>query len=278
MGAVSSRQNPEGVQGRMVSDELSVMRDRGRMIFFETLPSTNTWALEHLDELNHGDVVWTRRQTGGRGRLGRMWSAVESGSLTCSFILRDHSIVPLAANLGQLAACAVLDCLWEYGIPHGMVKWPNDVMVDDGKMSGVLVEQGCGVGDYVVGVGLNVNLAAEDFAGFGLDRPAISMSMVTGKPHDLEKVLSVLAKRFSGWVGRVREEGLNPLWAMWGRHDWLTGRRISVTMVDHVVDGVYLGVDELGRLRLRLSSGVEERCWTGDVERVKADGVQPAED
>lgn len=258
-----------------MSDELNVT---GRMIFFETLPSTNTWALEHLDELDHGDVVWTRMQIGGRGRLGRKWSAVESGSLTCSFVLRDLSIVPLAANLGQLAACAVLDCLWEYGVTKGMVKWPNDVMVDDGKMSGVLVEQGREAGDYVVGVGLNVNLSAEDFAGFGLDRPAISMRMVTGKPYDLEKVLSVLTKRFGGWVGRAREEGLNPLWAMWGRHDWLTGRRITVAIADTILEGLYLGVDEMGRLRVRLSSGVEERCWTGDVERVRVDRVLPAEE
>ncbi len=150
-----------------------------------------------------------------------------------------------------------------------MVKWPNDVMVDDCKLAGILVEQGKGGGDYVVGVGLNVNLTAEDFTEVGLDRPAVSMRVVTGKLYDVEKVLAVLAKRFSGWVQRAREEGLNPLWAVWGRHDWLAGRRVTVAGVDGVVEGAYLGVDEIGRLRIRTIAGAEERFWTGDVERVR---------
>jgi BirA family biotin operon repressor/biotin-[acetyl-CoA-carboxylase] ligase len=184
-------------------------------------------------------------------------------------VLRDPAVVPLAANLGQLAAAAVLECLWDHEVFKGMVKWPNDVMVNDCKMAGVLVEQGKSAGDYVVGVGLNVNLTAEDFERFGLDRPAISMRMVSGRIHEVKEVLSDLVKRFDGWVKRAQQEGLNPLWAVWGRQDWLAGRFITVTGVDGVLEGAYLGVDELGRLRLRLTSGVEERCWTGDVERVR---------
>jgi BirA family biotin operon repressor/biotin-[acetyl-CoA-carboxylase] ligase len=240
----------------------------GRRLVFETLPSTNTWALEHLNELGHGDVVWARRQTGGRGRLGRMWSAMAEGGLTCSLVLRDPSLTPIAANLGQMMACAVLDSLRSFGIA-GMVKWPNDVMVDDGKMAGVLVEQGQVCGDYVVGVGINVNLTEGDLKGFGLDRPAASMCAVAGRCYDVEAVLTDLLTRFSDWMDKVRRDGLDLLWAAWSKHDWLAARSIRVLGVEGAVEGVYLGVDELGRLRLRLGSGVEERYWTGDVERVK---------
>lgn len=201
--------------------------------------------------------------------MGRVWCSVDDGSLTCSVVLRDPALAPLAANLGQLAACAVVDCLGEHGIA-GMMKWPNDVMVHECKVAGVLVEQGKSGGDYVVGVGLNVNLTADDFEGCVLDRPAASMYTVTGRRFDTEAVLTVLLLRFRGWLDKVRRDGLGELWAAWGTHDWLAGRRIRVTGADGVREGVYLGVDELGRLRLRLPSGDEEQCWTGDVERVKA--------
>ncbi len=206
--------------------------------------------------------------------MGREWSAVAEGSLTCSVVLRDPALTPIAANLGQMAACAVLDSLRKFGI-DGMVKWPNDVMVGDGKVAGVLVEQGQAAGDYVVGVGLNVNLTEEEFEGLGLDRPALSMRTVTGRCHEVEDVLSDLVKRFSDWIDKVGSEGLDPLWVTWGKHDWLAGRAIRVLGIEGVVEGVYLGVDELGRLRLGLESGVEERCWTGDVERVRLRILSP---
>lgn len=249
-----------------------------RLLEFDSLPSSNTWALEHLSELGHGDVVWARRQTAGRGRMDRRWSAQGDRSLTCSIILRDAALVPLAPNLGQLAGCAVVDCLGSLGI-EAQLKWPNDVMAADRKIAGMLVEQGPGEGTYVVGIGLNINLSEADMAAFGLDRPAISMRIITGLRYTVGDVLRSLLERFGVRLDEALESGLAPLRAMWERHDWLAGRRVRVTAADGDQEGDYLGIDEVGRLRLHTASGVEARCWTGDVERVavvEAPALKPA--
>ncbi len=239
----------------------------GRLFEFESLPSTNTWALEHLAEARHGDVVWAHRQTAGRGRLGRSWQAAPDGSLTCSVILKDPDLVAFGPNLGQLAACAVLESLEAEGVA-AKVKWPNDVMASDRKIAGVLVEQGEGQGNYVVGIGLNVNLSAADLS--ALDRPAVSLRMLTGRTHDVRALLEKVTQRFRVRVEEVAKAGLAPLREVWAGHDWLAGRKIRVTGVGGEMEGTYGGMDEIGRLRVLPASGAEELFWTGDVERVQA--------
>ena len=252
---------------RILQSTPSPFDPQARLLAFDELPSTNTWALGTLVGLRNGDVVWTRRQLSGRGRLDRKWCSVSNGSLTFSVVLRDKRLIPFGPNLGQLAACALLETLSEQGV-DGRLKWPNDVMVGDRKIAGILVEQAGSDGDFVVGVGLNVNLSGADLAGFALDRPAISLQLATGRRVDEEGVLACLLVAFSRQVSGVMAHGLVQMRDVWERHDWLAGREVRVMGNGQVLEGRYLGIDEAGRLRIRLASGIEEECWTGDVERV----------
>lgn len=234
------------------------------MLTFSSLPSTNTWALEHAGDLQHGDVVWARSQTAGRGRLDRSWVAPAGTNLTVSVVLHDAALTPLAANLGQLAACAVVDTLTEVGIKAAL-KWPNDVMAADGKLGGLLVEQSGRDGLFVLGIGLNVNVTLAELTAAGLDRPVTSMRDLTGRTFDLEEVLRILLRNLGERIEAVRSKGLGLLWEMWGRNDWLSGRRVRVTGPARAVEGTYVGLDRDGRLRIRTDAGLEEVLWTGDV-------------
>lgn len=254
---------------RILQTSVSPLAREARILEFEELPSTNSWAMEHLPELRHGDVVRALRQTAGRGRLERKWCSGTQGSLTFSIILRDARLLTLGPNLGQLAACAVLRTLGENGV-EAKLKWPNDVLVCDSKICGILVEQAGGGGDFVVGIGLNVNLSGPDMEAFALDRPATSLQCETGKKCDEGRILVALLEEYERQVAAALTDGLGGMLAVWAGHDWLAGREVKVLGSGQVLEGRCLGLDDGGRMRLRLGSGVEECCWTGDVERVIA--------
>ena len=234
---------------------------------FPELDSTNTWAVAHCAELEEGDLIWADRQTAGRGRHDRSWLAVPAKSLTLSLVLKRPEWIPLGPNLGQVAALALITLLERYGI-RGQVKWPNDVMVDDRKIAGILVER-TDDNSFVIGLGLNVNVSYEDFRTSGLDRPVTSLSEVLSKSLEMEPVFADLAGALKHHFDQAREEGLAPLWRLWARHDWLKDRCVKILDVNGEVEvGDYLGTSPEGGLRLRTLEGYEKVFWSGDVERV----------
>ena len=242
----------------------------GRLLCFPALSSTNTWAAEHIDQLGHGDVVWALAQTAGRGRLDRVWLAPTGTSLTVSVIIEDVALTPLAANLGQLAACAVLDTLSDKHISAAL-KWPNDVMAQDCKVAGLLTEQASRSGAFILGIGLNVNTTAVELAKAGLDRPVTSMRDLAGHEFDLAETLQALLRNLATRIDEASAHGLVHLWETWKRHDWLSGRQVSVVGHGRQIQGTYLGVDSEGRLRIQSGVGAEEVLWTGDVSIVPGD-------
>lgn len=242
----------------------------GRVWRFDDLPSTNTWAMEHAEKLQHGDVIWAHAQTAGRGRLGRTWIAAPGRCLTFSLVVAAPEFLSLAPNLGQLAAWAVGETLRGMGVPHVCLKWPNDVMVNDRKAAGLLVESSASSQLYVLGLGLNVNMTAAELEAARLDRPATSMREALDREFDLgivfKQLLSSLAARFD----QVAREGTGPLWDAWRQNDWLRGQFIRVTVAAGQIDGEYRGVDDEGRLIILSADGIEQALWSGDVERVRA--------
>ena len=240
----------------------------GRCVRFSALPSTNAWAVEHLSELQEGFIVRADAQTAGRGRFGRNWVSVPGKGLSVSLVLKEESWIPVGPNLGQAAALAVSDLLAGYGI-QGQLKWPNDVMVNDRKICGILVEQGEAGKGVVVGIGLNVNISAEEFRQAALERPATSLAEAAGRAFDLEAVMESLRQALTRWLEALRERGVTPLWTAWSGRDWLKGRTLEIRGVEgDATAGEYLGLSPEGGLRVRTLEGYERVFWSGDVERV----------
>lgn len=241
----------------------------GRGFAFDALPSTNTWMLEHAAELRHGDVVWARAQTAGRGRFARSWMAMPDRSITLSCALRDPAFGALGPNLGQIAACAVADMLEGYRL-QAALKWPNDVLVRDRKIAGMLVETAEAPSTvWVLGIGVNVNISPEEFSAAALDRPATSMQVEAGTPFAVEGIRRALLRQLGTWLDRVRVEGFRAVRRRWESSDWLYGHDVRVETATGIAAGRYAGIDEAGRMRITVN-GREEALWSGDVERVRA--------
>jgi BirA family biotin operon repressor/biotin-[acetyl-CoA-carboxylase] ligase len=139
------------------------------------------------------------------------------------------------------------------------IKWPNDLLIDGAKLSGILLER---VDDAVV-VGFGVNLAHHPD---DLDRPANNLAVVTGHVPDPDIFLAVLAESFGRWLGCWRTQGLAPIRVRWLEKAHPVGSALTARRSDGgSLDGLFDGLDATGALRLRLADGSVHVIHAADV-------------
>lgn len=225
---------------------------RHRVLFLEEIDSTNAHARRLLaaGELAAGDVVVAGCQSAGRGRRGRSWITVPGRSLAASFVLAPPPL-DRPARLTVLAAVAACRALERCGARGVSIKWPNDLMRDERKCGGLLVERVSGAdgrGLAVLGIGINLELRAGDLppglaeraggAGLPGDAPT-RRSLLEALLVELDAALSDLGSASD------RERG-----AEYTRRSWLTGRQVELTAAgERVLDRV-TAVTEHGDLLL----------------------------
>ena len=204
--------------------------------------------------------TWLRadRQDGGRGRQGRTWVS-PPGNLYASTLVRRIASDPPAPTLALVAAVA-LDQLLQGWLPPErlMIKWPNDLLADGAKISGILLE---GVEDAVV-VGIGVNLA---HAPGNIDRPATSLVALGQAAPGPGDFATDLAASFAAWLARWRGEGLGAVLARWQARAHPIGTALSIAGPDGTIEGLYDGLAPDGALRLRKADGGIEVVHAGDV-------------
>ncbi|HEY7967898.1 MAG TPA: biotin--[acetyl-CoA-carboxylase] ligase [Solirubrobacteraceae bacterium] len=192
----------------------------------------------------HGTLVSAAEQLDGRGRQGRRWHAPAGSALLCSLVLRDPPrLLALAAGV------AVAETIGE----EATLKWPNDVLLDGRKVSGILIEgrpQECW---SVLGIGINVALRIEDLpAELGASAGTLGRAQSDVEPL-LERLLGVLEARLSAPEGE--------LLAAWRARDALLGREVSW----RDGRGTAAGIDDTGALLVRLAGGDERALDAGEV-------------
>jgi len=201
--------------------------------------------------------LWLRaeRQTGGRGRQGRAWSSPE-GNLYISTLVRVRPGEPPAATLALVAAVALDETARVFGLAP-VLKWPNDLLVDGAKLSGILLER---AEDAVV-IGFGVNLAHHPS---DIDRPATSFA-AHGPAPDPGIFAETLAESFARWLSRWRE-GIAPVRERWLARAHSAGTALTARLSDgSAVDGLFEGLDNQGALILRLADGTTRVIHAGDV-------------
>jgi len=205
---------------------------------FRVTDSTNARARELVEAgAPGGTVVTAAEQTAGRGRQGRSWTAPPEKALLYSAILKPlderHLLLPLSV---PLAVCETAEEL-QPGI-ECQVKWPNDVWIDSRKLAGVLIEAKPQDGWAVIGVGLNLSIAPDEFppdlreTAVSLFDPSVgSRGKVSPTPHTATAVLN---RHLARWVEADRATIL----AAWRSRDALRGREISWDGGSGVADGI----------------------------------------
>jgi len=238
------------------------------LIALETVGSTNAearrLAAEGEETAPDGTLVWAREQTSGRGRRGRDWESPK-GNLYTSLILRPDVPIAQAAQLSFVAALAVYDALGNIGPAGHQVhcKWPNDILLNEKKVAGILLESEGGAGgapaDWIVlGMGLNVEWHPEK-----TEYPATSLRF-EGFPNTVEEALEAYTKSFLSWTNRWLNDGFEPI-----RKNWLwrcmgKGEPIEVRLENEKINAIFKDMAEDGALILD-DNGSDRRITAGDV-------------
>lgn len=243
-----------------------------RLVELESIDSTNAEA-RRLAEAGAPDftLVWAKRQTAGRGRRGRTWVSGE-GNLYFSILLRLPYPARDVMQLGFVAANAVADAV-QVAAPRGAfvhVKWPNDVLVENKKIAGILMEAEFDAANpgqlewLVLGIGINV---ATHPADTDSEYPATSLAGQGGRGAglDVQALLDTLAKRFLAGLVTWRNLGFGPI-----RRQWLVrakglGGPVRVRLPNETLHGIFAALDEDGALVLHLDGQPNRRITAGDV-------------
>ncbi len=215
--------------------------------------------------------LWLRaeRQTAGRGRQGRAWVS-PTGNLYASTLARLRPDDPAAATLALVAGVALAEVVaatlrhahdvtgGSKARDHLHLKWPNDLLLEGAKLSGILLER---AGDAVV-IGVGVNVLYHP----GLsDRPTTSLA-AHGSDVDAGELLEALAERFAEWLARWRGKGLGPVRERWLALAHPPGTPLTARLPDgSTLDGLFDDLAADGALLLRLSDGGTRAIHAGDV-------------
>ena len=239
--------------------------------WYEEVGSTNDVAKELADEgALHGEVVIAERQSAGRGRRGRSWSSPPRKNLYLSVVLRPDLPPARAPEVTLLAAVAVCQAVRRAGVASAAIKWPNDVLASGRKLAGVLTEMAAEVERVqwlVVGIGVNVNAAADDFPD-ELRELATSLLIERGDPVPRALFAAALLTALEEWLDRHAVEGFAPVRAAWREMSDTLGREVRVRVGSADLVGLAEDVDETGALLVRTASGLE-RVVAGDVEMLR---------
>jgi len=232
-----------------------------RLITHDSIGSTNAEALRVARDGERGPLwIVARTQTAGRGRRGRVWVS-EPGNLYATLLLTDPAPPEKFPELSFVAALALHDAIGGRipGLAARLVlKWPNDLLIDRNKFAGILIE---GEG-AAVAIGIGVNCVRHPD---GTETPATDLASagVRTSPESLFAPLSAaMTARLTQWN---RGAGFAAI-----RVDWLAraagiGKTLRVKSGDSEIAGRFEGIDETGRLVLRLDDGTMQAVTAGDV-------------
>ncbi|MBL0849054.1 MAG: biotin--[acetyl-CoA-carboxylase] ligase [Candidatus Liberibacter ctenarytainae] len=236
-----------------------------RYTFFNTVVSTNDECIKQALAGDPGGLwVVASRQTGGRGRRGRVWTS-EPGNLYASLLLVD-SLSKQSLTLLSFAIAVAVHSLIASFLPMGAdikIKWPNDLLICRRKVSGVLIETldlKNGLQAVIIGIGINIKSCPDNTL-----YPVTSLAQ-EGVCVDLKDVLSKLyqeiAKILAIWR---RDTGRKEIMSLWRCYASGIGDAITVNLPHQSLSGRFVGIDDFGYLLLEESKGCFRQVFTGDI-------------
>ncbi|CAI9003895.1 DNA-binding transcriptional repressor/biotin-(acetyl-CoA-carboxylase) ligase BirA [Pseudomonas chlororaphis] len=234
------------------------------VLAFDSIDSTNAEALRAVERgVPAPFLVLAERQTAGRGRRGRKWVSPFAENVYYSLVLRIDGGMRQLEGLSLVVGLAVMQTLREFGIAGAGLKWPNDVLVGRKKIAGILLEL---VGDpadvchVVLGVGINVNMQKAD----EVDQQWTSMRLESGKQVDRNQLVARLSMMLKAYLERHQAQGFSSIQEEWEQNHLWQGNAVSLIAGVNKIDGVVMGIDQQGALRLEVD-GVEKVYSGGEL-------------
>jgi len=233
----------------------------------DEVASTNTYLMQAAAKgAPHVSCAVAHIQTDGRGRRGRTWVSQLGASLTFSLLWRFDCGATALSGLSLSVGVALMRAFNELGVTNAQLKWPNDVLVDQHKLAGILIDlQGDmdGPSAAVIGVGINVNLP--DSVLKSIDQPAIDLQSFTAQPIDQSQLLGVVLKHLADTLRIFEAEGFLGVRDEWSSYHAYQNKTVRMLMPDgREVQGEVTGVADDGILLVDTALGLQ-RFSAGEI-------------
>ncbi|TBL79710.1 biotin--[acetyl-CoA-carboxylase] ligase [Paenibacillus thalictri] len=242
----------------------------GRTIHYvDEIDSTQTLAHQFAEQgAEEGHLVIAERQTAGRGRMGRRWHSPKGKGIWMSLLLRPRVPLHFTPQLTLLAAVALCRAIRQTVKVEAGIKWPNDLLIDGKKISGILLETSAEderLRYIVAGIGITANLEPEHFPE-ELRDVATSLRIESGQPVDREVLISSFLQQFEELYELYHEQGFAPIRLLWEALSVSLHRRIRCQKGGEYVEGYAESIDDSGALSVVLHSGERIKVYSGEVE------------
>jgi len=232
-----------------------------RLLFLDEINSTNTYSKEHVNELHDKDVIYTFKQTAGRGRFDRKWVDLGSGNIYLSIILKPSlDLKQVYSNLTQYTALKLAETFEKYNvIPQ--IKWPNDILIDEKKISGILAEtvfkqnqlQG-----LIIGVGVNLNADENDFK--KIDKKVTALNIETHKEINKIDFLNCFIDNFFANYEKFLNNGFKSIKDEYMKRINFLNKEITIHNFNEDYTGIVEDISDEGSVIIN-----NKEFYTGDI-------------
>ncbi|MBX7052346.1 MAG: biotin--[acetyl-CoA-carboxylase] ligase [Flavobacteriales bacterium] len=242
-------------------------RDKA-IISLDSVDSTNNYAanLIKLSLPPEGTVITAQVQTSGRGQRQSFWESAEGDNILCSFILYPRFIQASDQfAISQMVSLAIRETAEELTSQTCHIKWPNDIICRDKKISGILIETswvGSKISYCIAGIGLNINQANFEC------HKAISARQITGHPMDKEAALMMLIENIEKYYFKLKSGQLREINLEYHKHLYRLGIPTRFIFEEKEITATIQGVDHLGRLKLMLSDNSHITCDLKEISMI----------
>jgi BirA family transcriptional regulator, biotin operon repressor / biotin---[acetyl-CoA-carboxylase] ligase len=210
-----------------------------------------------------GVIVLAEKQNKGKGRLARQWLSPKGGGIYMSVILRPE-IAPFQAPIYTLmAAVSLAQAIRDMAPLEAFIKWPNDIIINDKKIAGILTEmeaEADRVKFIVLGIGINVNTKLSD-----LPKTASSISHSAGSHISRQNLLIALVERLDKNYKIITRSGFSDIRVQWKNFSATLGKRVRANCMNRIIEGIAVDIDSDGALKIRTDNGFHEKVFAGDL-------------
>ena len=236
-------------------------------VWVESIASTNKFWQEKIksgENVKSGSVLAAKEQYAGRGRFDRKWLVKKGENLTFSLVFQTDATFPEIATVPMAVSLGIAEYLQMKGV-FAQGKWPNDILIVNKKICGILSEKVSFSGlDYIiVGIGLNINMSAEDAE--MINKPTTSLAIETSQFYDIKNELKVLLPFVSKYLQIWHESGFAGFKTQWCKIAWLFAEEVVIIDGNHEYSGLLRDFGDYGQLLVELVDGQIREFWSGDV-------------
>ena len=263
---------PDLVNEANVKKHLQATTYGNRIDYMETCESTQLIAHEEAQNgAPDGTVIISEEQTVGKGRMSRPWNSTAGKGIWMSVITRPALSPQQAPQMTLVAAVAVTRAIQEVTGIEPSIKWPNDILVNGKKVTGILTELQADpdrVKAIILGIGINVNQTEADFPE-ELKTIASSLKMVIGHSINRAELIAKTLEFLEHYTEIYVTHGFSPIKLLWEGYSNTAGKRIRAVMFNETIEGIALGISNDGMLELRLDNGTVRGIYSADIELKK---------